>query len=695
MVVLRAAASACALAASVNFANAQPAQENAGAGALVCFRADQVRKITELDFLDRVSVSPNASFVVVQKQNSTHAKLFSTATGARRDLKKLNGALLNVVRSADGSDSVTPLRPFLAPKGSGESASLSSDFESPFGSAQERPLAKGLEISRQSLGASELTLRSPHTFCIDPSSVQTSQQAAFAVLMSLSRPAQVFNERDFTRFIGLLSAGIAQKYPSQTLAALHGLLYYSGALYEAVLQRYPELSTLAVAPDVSTLTMKERKAIRQRVKEYVSRKVNVAGGGQLRTVEDIAPLVSTYFTESEKQNVMETIAYAATETAASMAAYETIFSYKLWAFTYNAAGNLFHSKDGKNFTDVSLSRSQGGFELHLLDSEPIAGAPLSTFGFYTEIVRQIPFYSLHVGTNEFAYEWTHAGRRYRYNLTARLDPQKTTPATEQNASTSFPSPAGQLRGLVAISDNMDRSMAASTRRAYVRYFRHHGFSFTSPIRVKDSRKLLISRITGKNAVHYLIKEAHADGHENRLFDLAKSGLLIRGRKGRGRESERIEILYPLKRSVKDADLKNSEFGELLKQRSQRGTPPLIYINASCWSVDKAIFEMNQSQRSELDEIVSTNPLNLFEDKKDNAGRVLLEGVRHNDKYTAIRSKLRNDAEYASGDADGFLFPDQRYYKLRVDDQLDPRVQTHSSISVRQGGQWKRYVPNGY
>ncbi|HUZ68051.1 MAG TPA: hypothetical protein VMU56_10360 [Beijerinckiaceae bacterium] len=666
--------------ASIALVAASPGRASA---AQSCFPVDRLRKIADLDFNDRVFISPDRSAVLVEDKTSKKFKIY--AIGERT---------FPVV----GVD--------LAPARRSAQLSLANDATRMIFSGAPSPAERlsypvsadlRLHLVRKSLGASELRLRALRQICVSPGSIDKSSDASQrAFLRLLSRPQRTLSQAQVQEFVDLLASGAAEKDPAQTLAALHGLLFYSGALYEALLRAYPQLRAIKGAPDRSALTKADRQAIKRRVKEHVFRAFDIKGVVPFGAVKELAPLVRIYFKEDEKEEAMDTISYAATQAAADIPGYRHIFAYKVWAFAYDVAGELFKSTDTTKFTDLTLARSKNGFSLTLLGSEPLAGTSRGRFGFFHKRVRTIPFSALRVGENRFSYEWLHAGRRYRSLIDLTL-----VPASQSRLSPAMDPPqrpdARLKSGMVVVSHNMENSLVATTRRQYMRYFRHRGFTFSPPVDVANSHKLLASRIAGTHAVDYLIKEAHSDGHENTLFDLAKKGLLIVGRrKGRG-EMETIEILYPVgKKHAKDSDVSNVEFGALLRRRERAGRPPLIYMNASCWSVDKAVLELSQANTPELIEIPTTDPINTFEDKPGNTERIILDGIRHREPFADIRAKLRLGAEYASGRADGFLFPDEAQYKARVQTKLTPLVQSRSRIFVvAKNGALKRYVPDGY
>jgi hypothetical protein len=109
-----------------------------------------------------------------------------------------------------------------------------------------------------------------------------------------------------------------------------------------------------------------------------------------------------------------------------------------------------------------------------------------------------------------------------------------------------------------------------------------------------------------------------------------------------------------------------------------------------------VFELSQANTPELIEIPTRNPINTFEDRPGNSERIILDGIRRQENFSTIRARLRLGAEYASGLADGFLFPDEADYKARIDSKLTPLVQSQSRIfQITRNGALKRYVPDGY
>lgn len=652
----------------------------------VCFPADRVQKIADLNFNDRVFLSSDHAVVIIEDKRTNLAKSYDLAgLEPRRSGSRANG-LISPVALRENSNQI---------RNSIEVYNVAR----PMPETSFYPLSSSmrLEIIPESVDASALNLQSVRRLCVGSGGGElTSRISRLAFLRGLSRPHNSLSAAQLQEFIALLNKDAANKHPAQVLAALHGILYESGALYEALTRQFPELGAIKVRPDQSALTKAERLAIRQRVKQHVYHAFDIEGVVPFALVRRLAPLVRTYLRESEKREAMELIAYADTQAAAAIPGYRHIFAYKVWAFAYDAAGELFKSTDATPFTDLSLSRDKNGLDLTLLGSEPLAGIARGRFGFFWKTVRRIPFSALRAGKNRFSFAWMMAGRRYRSVIDLNFTPQGESTPSPSSALRRFPD-APSARGMVAISSNVENSLVASTKREYMRYFHERGFKFSPPVKIADAYRFLAQSIAGKKPVDYLIKEAHSDGHENKLFDLARKGLLIVGRRKRDSAVETIEILYaPRIKHLRDADMTNAQFGDLLRRRERAGLPPLVYLNASCWSVDKAVFELSQADTPELIDIPASNPVNTFVDKPGNAERIILNGIRHGESFAQVRAKLRLGADYASGQADGYMFPDEARYKTSIDSKLSPLVQSGSRIFRRgPGGKWKRYVPDGY
>jgi hypothetical protein len=237
---------------------------------------------------------------------------------------------------------------------------------------------------------------------------------------------------------------------------------------------------------------------------------------------------------------------------------------------------------------------------------------------------------------------------------------------------------------VIFDKTLDAHEVESARGQYRAYFEQRGFVFAPPKPLTD----VVGYLTRERPpeADYIVRDGHADGDDDDLIVLYQDGFVQRGEKG----GESVEFLYTLNEKSKTRRLDYDEFGALLARRG--GKRPLVYLDTSCWGAEKAWISLSHFKASHLLQLSSRTPFNKFRAAgSQDATRILLDAIRAGEDFATTRKKLRGTPDYASGQGDNVIFPDETFYP-----QARPLVKVRRDIFLRDGGgALTAYVPDGY
>ena len=170
----------------------------------------------------------------------------------------------------------------------------------------------------------------------------------------------------------------------------------------------------------------------------------------------------------------------------------------------------------------------------------------------------------------------------------------------------------------------------------------------------------------KNAVEscsadLLHKAAHSGGDAQNLLSIPEKGRVLRLYKlRRDGKTEIVDVLYPGEGEKDTSHIKNSEFGEWIKQRNKNcKNQQLLYVNGSCNSSDqKAPNEVIAIKSSNFVNIPSTT-INYLWPSYPKAGSLkILKGISQGKTYKQIHSDIERST---LPHWEGFIFPGQKKY----------------------------------
>jgi hypothetical protein len=394
------------------------------------------------------------------------------------------------------------------------------------------------------------------------------------------------------------------------------------------------------------------------------------------------PVFDAFLSQREKEDFLYIYGYRAAETLAREPNGAKIDTYKEWAFAWNAAAMMFHEKDSLNFTDVSSYQRGGKVEFVLLGSQPIPGGAENRFGFYTKSLGDLDLRG-QSDDKKFHWNWAQGPRE----LTAAIDVQPAVPKDSAPAS-SFPGSA--RRGLIVLDVTLNEREVRKSVAAYSSYFRSRGFTFPERKELADA-PAFVEGALARGDLDYLIRDGHSDGDDDNVMNLYRKGLLLRGRKVVDGKTATIDILYKLRRKPKPAIVSYSEFAWDLDRRARRMKQPLVFLDGSCWGIEKAWFGLAHAPATQLMEITASSPVNFFADTNRNAMRLILDGVYSGDSFAAIRERLERLPRYVTGREDQFIFPTDPLYPRDA-----PLARIDRRLEARHGRKpFRPYKPNGY
>ncbi len=496
-----------------------------------------------------------------------------------------------------------------------------------------------------------------------------TDESALTSLTKFAKPGGFQNASDWSDFLLLLKAGATKRFPAQVKAASLGVLLYSRSAYDSLLNQFPEIAAIPVAPSENCLTKEEKEAIVRGVLGYAEGRTLESPNGLIKRAQVVGGLIAQYQSGAEREQLADQWATKVVTEASTNPAVNFIFPDKIHVFAKNELGASF-GLPRKVLTDITVSRNGDSLKTYLLASSPLLGDFTDTgLGIYLQEKAPIVIAGLPLGTSEQSISWELTGRKYL----AKIEIER--PVQARDVIPKGPSPDysslwknNHLRGLVIVGANMENQLTDKTVNEYLAYYLREGFQFNRPEEVEDLPELLAERVKGKEQAQYFIKEAHADEDEQNLFELYKRAKVLRGTRKKDGRTEEIEIAYSLGEG-ETVKLPDKTFGDWLQRREQGGGGQFVFLNSSCWSVSKAIQEISSAYSPILLDIPATTTMDTFVEKKSNVMRVIVEGIRHQRTYGQMRQSMNDDPEYKSKSSNVFIFPDEDAYKTKILDKL--------------------------
>jgi hypothetical protein len=333
------------------------------------------------------------------------------------------------------------------------------------------------------------------------------------------------------------------------------------------------------------------------------------------------------------------------------------------------------------FADLSAYQRDGRITFMLLGSDPIIGGQLNRFGFYTKPLTVVEAASFHA-PRAFAWNWDQDHARYTSSVALR-------PLQNKSISKQSAFPAGKTNGLIVLDATFSPEDVSGVVNEYMTAFRSEGFVFSEQKAVADLPRYIRQRFLASPRIDYLVREGHSDGDDDNVMTVYRNGFVIDGKKTQNDVAESISILFGESVNSKERRIPEYQFAALVNEWHKQSRKPFVYLNTSCWGLEKSWVNFGYLSPARFMEIASRAPVNYFSASHADAVHIILDGIRRSDSFDTVRSKLASIETYSSGYEDRFIFPDEDAYPK-------PFAQLHRSLFVRKRGEkTKPYVPNGY
>lgn len=521
------------------------------------------------------------------------------------------------------------------------------------------------------------------------------EQSSLTLLKRFSKPGGFDPERHTGVLLGMLKAGMHKGYPAQFRSAMLGVLHSSNRLYDTVHGMYPELAQ-GEAGDTQCQTPNEREVIAKTVWAYAKMRLKIQSSPEFTELEPILSASRDVLSKAQKEKLAEDAADELVISAGDSQDLNQVFSSKVYKFaeskTRQALGLPF-----KDLTDVTVVRDQNELRLIQLGTEPFAGSTPTLAGFHSKLVKTIAVASIPAGKSKETVSWTYGkdASRFEANVVLRRE-QIDRPLVSTAKAPDYKEmwKGKVLRGVIVAGANLGSGLTDRVTKSYIEYYTKEGFVFGEAKVENNIADYLEKKVSGDEPMHYFVKEAHSDGDEKNLFRMSTSGKILTGVRMVDGKREIVDIVFP-GGDTSSTLISNQDFGRWMKARDKAKMPELVYLNSSCWSKSKAIYEISAAATPKLINIPTTTSMVVFANHEKNVMRAAVDGIRKGKTYEEIRSAMQNDPGYQSGRKNVFIFPDQEAYNTNIVEVLRTPVDVDMNISkTKPGGKPTPYSIEG-
>lgn len=507
------------------------------------------------------------------------------------------------------------------------------------------------------------------------------EKSSLVLLKRFSKP-DGFDEQIHTGLLlGMLEAGLHKKYPAEFKAALGGVLYSANRLYDSLLEKYPDISNLKGKSNQSCRTAKENEKIQTAIVDYAKSKIFLTSNPEFSEFKSILNLAKDSLSNEKKSALAELAADRLVITAGDSEELNQVFPSKVHKFSENKMKEAL-GLNYKNLTDLTVVRDGEKLIFYELGIQPFSGSKETVAGFHAKSVKTIYVDTLPANKSVENFNWTYAEKEYSAQIEINKQSlNRAIVSTAKSPKYAEMWKAKEFRGVVIAGANLGVGLTDSVMQEYIEYYGQQGFKFEAPKVNEDLPKFLQDSISGTEPMHYFVKEAHSDGDEKNLFRISQQGKVLRGVRVVGDKKEIIDLVYPVGGS-KSTLLSNQDFGKWVKAREKSGKPELVYLNSSCWSNTKAIYEISAAASPTLINIPTTTSMTVFKNNEKNVMHAAIDGIRNQKSYESIRTEMGKNRDYASQSANVFIFPDEEKYKTQITDVLKIPVDVNPKLFIK-------------
>lgn len=150
--------------------------------------------------------------------------------------------------------------------------------------------------------------------------------------------------------------------------------------------------------------------------------------------------------------------------------------------------------------------------------------------------------------------------------------------------------------------------------AYQSYFREQGFTFATRTPVADVPRFVEGEI-GMGDLDYLLRDGHSDADDENVMAVYPTGFLVEGRRPGARSDDTIQIVFNLEKSPLTRRIAYDDFYRLVEARYATLHRPLVFLDGSCWGIEKAWFPLAVEPPSRLIEIAANSPRQFLRERQ--------------------------------------------------------------------------------
>lgn len=508
-----------------------------------------------------------------------------------------------------------------------------------------------------------------------------SEAQAVIWLKKFSKPNSFDSEKDLSVLVGLLQSNIHRSYPKLTKSALLSIMSSEPRTFNNLVKKFPKVLDLKGAPDQECLTASEKSKLQTQI--YSSLKKEFSEPSTYQDLKQLALFGKDSLNDTQKEQLAESASDRMTELAGQASSSTAgVFSSKIHKFSLYQFKEIMGLQT-PDITDFTVVRNTNELRVLQLGQKPFGGSTQSPSGVHLKEMSRIRVEDIKSDSRTEKYKWKYGDREFVGELAidkiqfdeSYIPPNKSPDYKDMWKDKEF-------RGVVVAGSNLGESLTQSTMMQYVDYFVDQGFEF-GPAKENDNMLAYMKeKVSGQGQMDYFIKEAHSGGDEKTMFDIAEKGYVMVGKKKVGDRTEVVELVYPKKGIGKSVAINNSEFGQWARDREKAGGSELLYLNTSCWSESKAIYEIPAAASKKLINIPTTASITTFANYDGNIMKELVEGIRQEKDYEGIRTLLRKNNDYATGKSNVLLFPDEQAYQTRIVARVRTPFELNSKVSVR-------------
>lgn len=515
-----------------------------------------------------------------------------------------------------------------------------------------------------------------------------SEGQAVIWMKKFSKPGALDLKKDLGILMGILNSKFSNSYPGLTKSVLRNLMLENPRLLDTITKKYPQLTELKAPFDESCLTTEEKSKLQNET--YVRMKSQFERVSTFDQLKKMTLLGKDSLNPQQKEVLAEMAADRMTEQGNSGVT-AGVFASKIFKFSHFQFQKLM-GLSAPDITDFTVVRTPNEMRILQLGREPFTGSKESPSGIHVREIGRINVADIRSDSRVEKYKWKYGGKDYvgELSIDKIAFDESYMPANKAPDYKDMWRDK-EMRTVVVAGSNLGTSLTQSTMNQYVAYYMENGFTFDAAKDNNDMLSYLKEKVSGQGQMDYFIKEAHSGGDEKTMFDIAKKGKVMIGRKKVGDRTEVVELIYPQPSVGETIAIGNSEFGQWTRDRVQKGGSELVYLNTSCWSETKAIYEIPAAANAKYVNIPTTTLIHTFVNRPGNVMKILVDGLRQEKSYEQVREMLKGNRDYAEGKGNKLLFPDEADYRTRIVDRVRAPFELNSRVMVKNSsGEYENY-----